>query len=493
MCRRVIILVGCVLGLASRPIGVGAQPVPLPQDPRPADPLAGVASGTVSLRPTPPGFLVVANLPANRFTFEVKGKKIEPHGQKVGAGKYQQLWVVDGILLQALALPWAEKFNPPDAEQALGDHQKYETDYQLKLGWVEVASARKWLRFPTGQPVLYWELGLPKSAGEAPTRARKMLFASTLNGRNVILLTVTVFAKDDETTARKLLIDAIMSVVRHEKNAVGSRRDVDAAILGDDQVILLNDELATRKDRKAPGAVVLQPKQLLLILRIVFELEPPRAGAITFVLDGYKAHVVTLDWYDQKTKCFAYGDTTGKHSFLEENNNRAGVKARWDPALRLPPEAGFGSRTGSFVVSDADLQKVVEGVIVHYRDVRFYFGTADLKKAVKEYSELQRRFPKLKELKEARLRRTGQLLAEGGENVRAVNLYLVCLTLHPHSARALAGVAGIYAKTGQTGQARNFYADALKALANDKSLTEPERRQLGQTWEAARGALAAKP
>jgi hypothetical protein len=83
-------------------------------------------------------------------------------------------------------------------------------------------------------------------------------------------------------------------------------------------------------------------------------------------------------------------------------------------------------------------------------------------------------------------------LAEGKENARAQHVYIVCLALHPKSARALAGIAGLFAKTGQTTSAANFYADAIRALPQDPSLDATQRQQLAVAWESARKTLAGK-
>jgi hypothetical protein len=100
--------------------------------------------------------------------------------------------------------------------------------------------------------------------------------------------------------------------------------------------------------------------------------------------------------------------------------------------------------------------------------------------------------PKALEVSEAFLLKAGQMLAEAKEDARAVNVYFVCRMLHGKSARAFAGIAGVYAKIGRTKPAVNFYGDAIKALPQDPTLTAAQREQLAAAWESARQALAAK-
>lgn len=262
--------------------------------------------------------------------------------------------------------------------------------------------------------------------------------------------------------------------------ATAQPKDKPKVFAGNAQVILLNDELATKKDRKTPGAIVLKPETLIVVTRMAGELAPPE-GMITFVFDGQKAHVITLKSFDPKEKIFTYWDTTGNRSFLEEDNNRAGVKAKLLPGK----ERGFG-------VSAPDLQKVLQGIILPLSSARHYLRSADLDMALTEYGQLRDTYPKSEELKEARLLKAARLLSEAGEEGRAVNIYAACVMLHKNSARSLAGIGSVYAKTGKLKEAQNFFADAIKQLATDQSLDDGQRKQLAAEWESARRAVQAK-
>ena len=496
MCRRSVVLAVCALGLACQ-AAWAAQPGPLPPSevPKRTDPFARVPSGKVALRRTDGGFLVICNVPGNRFTLKLAGKKVEQierqtgratakltpipdKGMLVDGKDYRQFWSVDGVPLEIITIPLGPGAAPypVDAEQVLSADQQFEDDYQAKVGQTEIRAARKWLEYASGEPMLYWELKLPEKAGD-PTAAGKRLYANTLNGRTVIRMAAT-WLRDDEAKVRRLLVETMRSLVRHEKTAVLSRRDVDENIRGGGKVLLLNEELATRQDRKIPNAIPLPPEKLMFVLRSAFELDPNAYTWQVLVFDGYKAHVISLSKYDRKSRQFVYQDTTGKKSFLEEENNRAGVKARLAPH--------------GWEVSEGDLQKVLHGVFIEYHFVRFYLASGGWVRAVQEYGRLRQLVPGSAELREARLLKAAGLLAEGKEYGPSSNLYAACEALHPKSARATAGLAGVFAKVGRPDRAAAFYAEALKKLPEDQGLTEAQRRQLAGEWEPARRALAAE-
>jgi tetratricopeptide (TPR) repeat protein len=257
----------------------------------------------------------------------------------------------------------------------------------------------------------------------------------------------------------------------------GDKRGV---LAGNSQLVLLNDELATKEDRKTPGAVVLKPEQIIVITRMAAELEPV-PSMTTFVFDGQKAHTILIRSYDAKEKMFVYWDSTGNRSFLEEDNNRAGVKAKLRPG-----------KERAFVVSAPDMQKVLQAVLVPWSCARHYYRSADLDTTLAEYKQLREKYPKSDEIKEPRMLKCGRLLAEAGEDGRAVNIYSAVVLLHKDSSRALAGIAAVYAKTDKLESAVNFYADAIKGLPADGSLVEMQRKDLAAEWEKARQAVQAK-
>ncbi len=442
----------------------------------PSDPFVRVPSGKVSFERTARGFIVISNVPGNRYTFEMVGQKIEHIDQKMEGMRTLQIWVIDGVSLQSLAMPVPPQDDTGNAQQVLRDHQKYEDDHWAEGGWTEIESARKWVKFPSDEPVLYWELRPPRKAGNSPRNATKMLFANTLNGRNVIMMTVTLFPRSDEAKAKQLLVDTLLTLMRYEK-------DEQRAVNGSarfPELLLFNDELATRKDRKSKGAVVLKPDKLILITRMALELDADPMFMM-ILSDGYEPHAADLVGYDRQAKGFVYVESR-RPSFLEEGNNHAGVKAKLVPG-----------KSNRFLVSESDLKKVLQCVMIPFRCVRHYARTGgDLDEAIQEYRQLRKQSPNSDELSEARLLKAAQLLAEADEDVRSFNVYYVCSFLHNSSARALAGIAPFWAKAGRTETAVNFYTAALKRLPEDKSLDEAQRKQLAAAWESARRELTAK-
>jgi hypothetical protein len=437
----------------------------------PKDPFSSAPADKVSFQKVKGGVLVVSNVTGNRYTYLLAGNDIKQLQQENKANPHARIWTVDGIVMQSVPLPLGREGGLGYIEVLLNDGLKYENDHWAKQGYKEVESARKWLHFGDGESALYWELRAPEKAQSGP---KKMLFANAVNGRHMILFAATILPDVDEANARKLLTDAALSLKHYEKHA--------ASILyrGDAKATLLNDDLATRQDRKMPGAIILNPEQLILVVRMSLELDPPPAGCITFVHDGKSGHMVTLQDYDRTKKRFTYTDSLGNRSFLQEGNNRAGVKA----------EQIKGSR---FSVTEAELQSVLVGVMsIPVSGLRAYFAATKLEDGVRIYQAVATAFPGDRELTEAFLLRAAQILAEGKEAERAVNVFGVCLMLHKKSARALAGIADVYATSGQTKPAVNFYADAIKALPEDPAVDAKQREQLAAAWSTAKKAIAAK-
>jgi hypothetical protein len=467
--RRLILAAG-VLALAL------SEPAPAVVFTRPAaskGPFAGAPAGKVSSRRSERGMLVLSNVPDNRYIYELVGKKVARAQVENKDNPHARLWTVDSILLQSVPIP-VPKGSLGYAEEVLAGHQQFENDHWSKGGYTEAVSARAWLTLPSGARALSWQLQAGKKV--AAGSARKMLFASVLNARNAILFAASILPGVDEDRARKLLIDTVRTFQGYEPDVTRY------LVPGEATALLLNDELATRSDRKAPSAVVVSPKELMLLLRLALALTP-QPMFMTFVHDGHSGHVVTLEAFDEAKQRYIYWEPWGKGSFLEEDNNRAGVKAEPCPGKRK-----------FFQISTADLQSVAQGVVtVPFSGLRPYFRGGNMEQAVREYRILKGRYPRSPEVAQVNLLKAGQILADGKEHARALNIYAVCVALHDNSARALAGIAAIYAKTGETKSALNFYADAIKTLPKDESLNAAQREQLAAAWTTARKALADKP
>jgi hypothetical protein len=439
----------------------------------PKDPFAQAPAGKVSIQAAERGLLVVSNVPGNRYTYELVGKKIDQVRYEDKENPHKRLWSVDGIVLQSVPLPLAREGNLGYVVEVLLAHLLYETDYQAKGGYAEVEKARQWLEFPTtGAPALYWEL---RPAGKAPG-LRKLLLANAVNGRNVVFFSTSILPDVDEAKAKKLLTETVLTLKCYEEDAARQLVPANA------QAMLVNDELATRDDRKAPGAVVVKPEVSTLLVRMSLELNARGTGHITCVHDGKSGHAITLWSYDPEKKRFHYLDTMGNRSFLQEDNNRAGVHAERDP------------KSGDFTVTESELQSVLEAVIsVPFYTMRPYFRGGDLAEALKEYRLLQMLNPKSEEVSEAFLLQAATILAQGKEDARALHMFAVCRALHEKSARANAGIAEVFAKTAQTKSAIEFYEVANQALPDDPSLDDAQRKEFASAWESARKALAAKP
>jgi tetratricopeptide (TPR) repeat protein len=466
-CR--IILAG-VVALCLTATGSGDQP---------KDPFANAPAGQISTQQTQRGFLVICNLPDDRCTYELVGQKVGRINYEDKGTPLTRLWDVDGMALQSTPVPLKLDGNSGYAEEVLMWHQKYETDYQAKQGYKEIASARRWLQIPpTGQPGLYWELAAPANA----QGGRKMLLANALNGRVVVYFTITVLPNVDEAKAKKVLIDTVKSLRCYEKDVTRSVVPESATAM------VVNDEIGTREDRKAAGAIVVKPEASVLLARMALELYPGPAGYMTGIHDGKSGHMITLARYDAGRRRFLYHDTLGNRSFLQKDNNRAGVDAQTEQEKRL------------FSVTEPELQSVLEGVImVPFGALRPYFRGNDLKSAVQEYRLIHTMDPKAMETSEAFLLKAAGILANEKEFERASNIFGVCRGLHEKSTRAYAGIGEVFVKMGRSQAAVEYYTGAIKGLPDDPSLDEAKRNLLAATWQTtlvkvrAQPAPAAKP
>jgi tetratricopeptide (TPR) repeat protein len=477
MCRFAIIVSLCAFGLWALP-ALHAQP-PQGSDPPAAAPSTQAAAlspravaAMFSMERTGRGVRVVSNRPGNHYAIELVGQEI-----RYALQPDRPVWFVDGILIQSLNVPAAAEMDLSDDRRALVGHQEYESDYFVKKeGWTSVEASFKWLAFPSGEPIRYWELARPNSGNEAVG----MFYATTLNGRNVVGLGVTLFPGTDHAKARQLLCNTMLTLERREKYVAGTVKEP-PLVSGNASMILLNDEIATRKDRKAESSVVLSPQVLIVVTRMAAQCDPQLDMLMLF--DGHKGHVVNLDGYDRATKRFRYCDSLGaKNTFLGEGNNLAGVKAVPDP-----------QHPGEFVVTEAELKKVLHAAFVPFEFFRPYYYAGNTDQAIQQYRQMQQRYPKSDELQEERLLTEAEILADEGEHVHACNLYVVCFMLHEKSARASAGIAAEYAALGRMEPAANFYAESIQKLAGDPSLDEKQRKDLAEVWSAARSRISAQP
>jgi len=388
---------------------------------------------------------------------------------------------VDDKVIQVLAVPINPQADVSDAKPVLLAHQKSESEFMGEGGWKELVDARQWLAFPSGEPALYWEMHHPEPKTEQDSKATKHLFGTTLNGRSVILVSVPVFRGMDEQECAKWLQETVLSVVRHESadaGAVeestvaaeaGSSRQVAPA---DASVVLINADLASARERKESSVVVVEPEYLLMVLQLAVTLEK-NPMVMTELTDGQASHMVNFQGYDAATGRFLYWEPRGAGSFLSEGNNIAGVKAEAHPEQRK-----------MFYVKRDDLQTVVRGIITEAQYYRLMGATGDLKLAVQEFGALHEKQPDGLETSQERLLQAGTILAEMDQPARAQNCFAVCYQLYPKSARALAGIAGIFVKVDQPEPAINFYRSATELLADDESLSDEQRKGLFATWTA---------
>lgn len=250
-----------------------ADQTPPPASPAPTEggAIEGVPAGKVSSQRTPRGLKVISNQAGSRYALEIAGQDFRlQHPERL-------VWAVDDKVIQVLTASIDDKADFSDSKALLKAHQKYESDFIGQGGWQEIPEATKWLEFPSGEPALYWEMNHPGPKEESDSRATKHLFATTLNGKSIIVVSVSVFPGMNEQECSKWLQETMLSVVRYEPAASrsGSGEGIEAGngaeagpklYPADASALLINSDLATSRDRKEGSAMVVDPKYLLAVL-----------------------------------------------------------------------------------------------------------------------------------------------------------------------------------------------------------------------------------
>lgn len=464
----------------------GKEPASAGRFPAPDQPIEGVEPGKVASQQTERGLKVISNQPGSRYALEIAGKEFKlQHPERL-------VWSVDDKVIQVLAVPLDAKADFSDPKALLKAHQAYESEFMGQGGWKEIPEATKWLAFPTGEPALYWEMNHPDPKEESDSRADKHLFCTTMNGKSIILISVSVFPEMNEQECSKWLQETMLSVVRYEPAASDSSPAADAErsagngteskpklYPADASALLINSDLATGRDRQEASSIVVEPQYLLAVLRLALVLEK-NAMVTTELTDGQSSHMVNFEGYDEQTGRFLYWEPRGQGSFLSEGNNIAGVKAEPHPEKRK-----------YFYVKQDELATVVRAIITEAQYYRLLGATGDLKQAVQEYSALHKEWPEAMETSQERLLQAGQTLIDMDQLPRSQNCFAVCYNLYPKSARALAGIAEVFVKAKEFEPAANFYQSAIEQLPADDSLDAERRETLSKAWQAALNKLQA--
>ncbi|MFO0912561.1 MAG: hypothetical protein U0795_06375 [Pirellulales bacterium] len=454
--------------------------------PAPDQPIDGVEPGKVSSRQTERGLKVISNQPGSRYALEIAGKEFKlQHPERL-------VWSVDDKVIQVLAVPLDDKADFSDPKALLKAHQAYESEFIGQGGWKEIPEATKWLEFPAGEPALYWEMNHPEPKEESDSRADKHLFCTTMNGKSIILISVSVFPGMKEQECSKWLQETMLSVVRYEpaasenssaagaESSAGNGAESKPKLYpADASALLYNSDLATARDRKEASAIVVEPQYLLAVLRLALVLEK-NPIVMTELTDGQSSHMVNFEGYDEQSGRFLYWEPRGQGSFLAEGNNVAGVKAEPHPEKRK-----------YFYVKEDELATVVRAIITEAQYYRLLGATGDLKQAIQEYDALHKEWPEAAETSQDRLLEAGRTLIDMDQLARGQNCFAVCYHLYPKSARALAGIGEVFVKAKESESAANFYRSAIEQLPGDDSLDAERRASLSKEWQAALDKLPA--
>ena len=255
----------------------------------------------------------------------------------------------------------------PDA--ALAAYREFVNADLQKRGWKEVAAERMSFLAGGRAPAIYWTM--QTEAGPAGQKTTVLLCtAAAIAGSSIVALTGIAEDAQGEPTKR-ILTDTLATLESKNVAPLAGeaitrlRREAQYFVYrvsGRSNVILLNDELASEKDRRKGSDDI---QQLILSSSDMVNAAAlavagsPNGPFMTFVNDGRSQHTILIHAYDSAIDSFEYSDTTGSRSMLEAGNNLAGVEA-----IRKP-----NSTSRIWVVKKEQLKAVLSGMIV---------GSADL-------------------------------------------------------------------------------------------------------------------
>jgi hypothetical protein len=169
---------------------------------------AGQASAGYAAVKTKDGVLVARNVPDNRFTVELKGRKFEPMEHP-----HHFFIEVDGTPVQVLSIPVAlfhkEQNERLPAGELLRAHLEWERPNLEELLKSELTIHSMPIELRDGIEALYWKYQMPSDPDEGPTR---QLFLTRLTNRDYLLvLNAAPDGNVDEEAVRSLLVDAANS------------------------------------------------------------------------------------------------------------------------------------------------------------------------------------------------------------------------------------------------------------------------------------------
>lgn len=262
---------------------------------------------------------------------------------------------------------------------------------------------------------------------------------------------------------------------------------------------LINDELATRRDRRLPRVVALEPKELVRHVRLHLltgqhdldlasddELrqaghDPAKRDMLmksslqAVVFDGASAHTVNLLQFDRRLGGYVYWEPWAKGTFLGQGNNKAGIAARQHPSSHR-----------YFWVTPEELEKVLYSVLAEWevleRD-RKLIGLLNGPEgqALAELKKLHAADPKNPQTGELRLLGAGQFYLSDNHPRAAGTAFQVCRALYPASIEAVIGLADARRLQGGHGEeAVKLYREALDGLARDTRFTPLKKARLEQ-------------
>ena len=332
---------------------------------------------------TASGLRIVSRDAATPFALTLEAREINPIDPD------RLLWMVDGMELELTTAMRHVLVPAPD-----DDAKRLEQFHASRLSAARNNGSpppglSESFACGSGNACLLWSE--PEAAG------KDTWIAATGNANVLVLLQARSVSASDRQRVRQYLMQALRTVefgavaappresaVEQTGADLEAQLRLQSALTGVEFTPLLNSRLATPKDAKVGGAVVLDQATLTELAKyLVGTAEKEKVMLTVTVFDGALAHAINLTAYDGSARQFHYWDPWGQGSFLQRANNHAGVNAVPDPA-----------RPRIWIVAEDEFSHVLYSVIWPTSAVFAVFRMAtalagDPDKAVEMYRDLK--------------------------------------------------------------------------------------------------------
>ena len=340
---------------------------------------------------TPTGLRITSTDTDVAFAIAIEGREIKPLDPD------HLRWVIDGIDVELTAAKRQILVPAPD-DSAKRLEQFRAWAVARDPGRPQPSAPAEPFACGSGRACLLWSQ--PEAAG------KQTWTAATTSGDILVVLEARSVLPSQTPRVRQFLTKTsgtieFGSIAAAPGSTVDKNNGTDiqqqlrmlSAMTAIDFTALVNSNLATPRDAKVAGVVLLDQSTMVELVKLLAGIMQPLTTTMS-VFDGALAHAINLDSYDRPARQIHYWDPWGQGSFLQHANNRAGVNAVQNP-----------TKPRIWIVSEQDFGRVIYSVVCPTSTVYaiFRMGTAlagDPDRAVEWYRQMKSQPPPAKPPKE---------------------------------------------------------------------------------------------